>query len=269
MQHRDGDPVEKGVNALPAEAETLVARIEGLLAQAEPLLAQGEHGEEAAYALRETERRYLPDTLKAYLDVPPARRDATAREMLVEQLRLLERATAQRLANLSESAQTALSANGAFLTERFGPLDALPEAPAAANDEHAVATTLVRNVLSRIESQAGPDPQALLDRAAAALGNAFPALAQVRRGGLFGRGPVEAFALNVPRAGDILQYGIARGNFNNLETSVTRFVRNVKLRTEIVDIADWTHGLIEDLGSYVERERSARDALNRLFRENA
>ncbi|MBV8195812.1 MAG: hypothetical protein JOY80_09835 [Candidatus Dormibacteraeota bacterium] len=255
------------MNALPAEAETLVARIEALLAQAEPLLAQGEHGEEAAYALRETERRYLPDTLKAYLDVPPARRDATAREMLVEQLRLLERATAQRLANLSESAQTALSANGAFLTERFGALESLPEAPTV-SDDHAVATTLVRNVLARIESQAGPDPQALIERAAAALGNAFPALAQVRRGGLFGRGPVEAFALNVPRAGDVLQYGIARGGFNNLETSVTRYVRNVKLRTEICDIADWTQGLIEDLGAYVERERSARDALNRLFREN-
>ena len=268
MQHRDGGPVESGVNALPAEAETLVTRIEGLLGQAESLLASGEHGEEAAYALRETERRYLPDTLKAYLDVPPARRDATTREMLVEQLRLLERATAQRLANLAESAQTALSANGAFLTERFGALESLPEAPAVTG-EHAVATSLVRNVLARIESQAGPDPHALLERAATALGSAFPALAQVRRGGFLGRGPVEAFALNVPRASDVLQYALSRGSYNNIEASVTRFVRNVKLRTEICDIADWTHGLIEDLGSYVERERSARDALNRLFRENA
>ena len=101
-----------------------------MLAQAEALLARG-GSDEAAYALRETERRYLPDTLDAYLGVPPARRDATAETMLVEQLRLLERATAQRLAVLSESAEIALAANGRFLTERFGPLDTLPESAPA------------------------------------------------------------------------------------------------------------------------------------------
>src|ERR1035437_8562926 len=63
--------------------------------------------------------------------IPPARRDATAAEMLVEQLRLLERATAQRLAVLAESAETALAANGTFLTERFGALETLPEGPSA------------------------------------------------------------------------------------------------------------------------------------------
>src|ERR1700738_857925 len=89
--HRACRAVKRAVNALPAEALALQARIESMLAQAETLLAQG-GSDEAAYALRETERRYLPDTLKAYDDIPPARRDATAAEMLVEQLRLLERA---------------------------------------------------------------------------------------------------------------------------------------------------------------------------------
>src|ERR1700694_2203733 len=130
MQHREGGPVGGGVNALRPEAGALVSRIDGMLAQAEPLLAAG-GSDDAAYALRETERRYLPDTLKAYEDIPPARRDATAAEMLVAQLRLLERATAQRLAALSESAEVALAANGAFLTERFGALETLPEAPPA------------------------------------------------------------------------------------------------------------------------------------------
>ena len=111
-------------------------RIEAMLAQAETLLARG-GSDEAAYALRETERRYLPDTLDAYLSVPPARRDAAAETMLVEQLRLLERATAQRLAVLSESAEVALAANGRFLTERFGPIDALPESAPADRDTAA------------------------------------------------------------------------------------------------------------------------------------
>ena len=114
------------MNALPAEAETLVSRIEGMLAQAERLFAAG-GSDEAAFALRETERRYLPDTLKAYADIPPARRDATAAEMLVEQLRLLERATAQRLAALSESAETALAAGLLFtFTAPPAPASACP-----------------------------------------------------------------------------------------------------------------------------------------------
>jgi hypothetical protein len=255
------------VEALPAEAEALVTRIEGLLAQAEPLLAAGGQADEAAFALRETERRYLPDTLRAYLDVPPARRDATSQEMLVEQLRLLERATAQRLATLAQGAETALAANGAFLTERFGPLASLPEAPVAETDVGTVSTTLVRRTLERIEAEAGPDPQRLLERAAERLATAFPALVQIKRGGFLGRGPVEWFGLDVPRASDVLRYALGRTAYGGIEASITRFVRNVKLRTEACDIAAWTHGLIEDLGAYVERERSARDALNRLFRE--
>lgn len=255
------------MEALPGEAEALVARIEGLLAQAEGLVAGGA-ADEAAYALRETERRYLPDTLRAYLDVPPARRDDAAREMLVEQLRLLERATAQRLARLAQGAETALAANGAFLTERFGALESLPEPPADAAPL-PVSSTLVRRALAKIESEAGPDPQRLLERAAEQLGAAFPALAQVKRGGLLGRGPVEWFGLDVPRATDVLRYGLGRAVRGGIEASVTRFVRNVKLRTEVCDIAEWTQGLIEDLGAYVERERSARDALDRLFRERS
>ena len=263
MQNRDGAPRDDG--GLPAEAQGLVARIEALLGQAEPLLAQG-GSDEAAFALRETERRYLPDTLRAYLDVPPARRDAAARAMLVEQLGVLERATAQRLAALAEGAQTALAANGAFLTERFGSLESLPEAPPV-DPEHAVAATLVRTVLERIERDAGPEPQRLLDAAGAAFTSAFPALAGARRGGLLGRGPVEELWITVPRRDDQLQYALRRAPYG-IEATCTRVVRGVRLRTQACDVPEWTQGLIEDLGAYVARERSARDALSRLFKEN-
>lgn len=255
------------MNPLPQEAQTLVARIETMLAQADRLLAAG-GSDEAAYALRETERRYLPDTLKAYEEIPPARRDATAGEMLIEQLKLLERATAQRLAVLSESAETALAANGAFLTERFGPIETLPEAPVSAeplDPGKTPPTTLVRRLLERLETESGPEPLVILERAAERLGAAFPAIATVRRGGFLGRGPVEAVALDVPRRDDLLRYMLARTPYGSVEASVTRFLRGIKNRTQVVDIAEWTHGLIEDLGAYAERDRAARETLNRLF----
>jgi hypothetical protein len=255
------------VNALPAEAEALVSRIEGMLAQAEALLASG-GSDEAAYALRETERRYLPDTLKAYEDIPPARRDATAAEMLVEQLRLLERATGQRLAVLAESAETALAANGAFLAERFGPLETLPETPPVDLVDPATAppAALVRRVLEKLEAESGPDPGALIERAAVRLAAAFPAIATVRRGGFLGRGPVEEVALDVPRRDDLLRYALARTR-HGIEATVTRYLRGIKNKTLAVDVAEWTRGLIDDLGAYVERERGARETLTRLFRE--
>jgi hypothetical protein len=257
------------VNALPAEALALQARIESMLAQAETLLAQG-GSDEAAYALRETERRYLPDTIRAFEDIPPARRDATAAEMLVQQLRLLERATAQRLAVLAESAQTALAANGAFLSERFGPIDALPATPPVDFIDPATAppAVLVRRLLERLEADSGPNPTAILERAAVRLAAAFPAIATVRRGGFLGRGSVEEVALDVPRMGDVLRYALVRTPQGDVEPTVTRYLRGIKNKTLFVGIGEWTNGLIADLAAYVDRERGAREVLARLFREN-
>lgn len=255
------------MSGLPAEAEALVGRIETLLGQAEALLARG-GADEAAYALRETSKRYLPDTVSAYLDVPPARRDAAASEMLVEQLRLLERATAQRLSALAESAETALAANGAFLAERFGPVESLPEAPAALDLATAPPALLVRRAFERIDADAGGDAQALLDVAAQRLAQVFPALVSVRRGGFLGRGPVEELALDVPRGSDHLRYALARTAYG-ITATVTRYLRGIKNRTETVDVGEWTRGLIDDLGTYADRERGTREALTRLFREHA
>jgi hypothetical protein len=266
VEHRGSDPVRRGVKALPAQAEALVARIETMLAQADALVAHG-GSDEAAYALRETERRYLPDTLNAYLGVPPALRDETAGTMLVEQLRLLERATAQRLAVLAESAENALAANGRFLTERFGALETLPEtAPIAAGDAATAApAALVRRVLERLEGEAGADPIAILERAAVRLSAAFPAIATVRRAGFLGKGPVEDIALDVPRRDDLLRYALTRTR-HGVEATVTRFLRGIKNKTVAVDVAEWTRALIDDLGAYVERERGAREVLEQLFR---
>jgi hypothetical protein len=258
---------EAVVNELPAEAEMLVSRIEALLAQAEPLLDAAVGGEEAAYALRETERRYLPDTVKSFLDIPPARRDANAFSMLVDQLRLLERATAQRLAVLSDAAETAQKAHGRFLTARFGPADSLPKAPATVGGENAPTALLVRRALDRLEVQSGADAGALIARAAAQLTAAFPVLATVHRSGFLGRGDVDAVWLDVPRRDDLLRYALAHAQHAGIAATVTRFLRGIKNRTVTVELGEWTEGLIADLTAYVERERGARETLNRLFRE--
>ena len=210
VEHRGGEPVRRGVNALPAEAEALVARIEGMLAQAEALLARG-GSDEAAYALRETERRYLPDTLDAYLGVPPARRDATAATMLVEQLRLLERATAQRLAVLAESAENALAANGGFLTERFGALETLPETGPAADPPATGAADGAGPARARTaRRRAGADPS----RSSSARPYGCPRRSRRSRRcaapACSGRGPVEDVALDVPRRDDVLRYALSR-----------------------------------------------------------
>ena len=266
VEHRSGGAVRPGVNALPAQAEMLVARIETMLAQAEALIARG-GSDEAAYALRETERRYLPDTLGAYLDVPPALRDEAAATMLVEQLRLLERATAQRLSVLAESAEHALAANGRFLAERFGALDTLPETAAAADGDPASAapSALVRRVLERLEGEAGADPIVILERAAVRLAAAFPAITTVRRAGFLGRGPVEDIALDVPRRDDLMRYVLTRTK-HGIEATLSRFLRGVKNKTVAVDVGQWTRSLVDDLGAYVERERGAREVLEQLFR---
>ncbi len=248
------------MDTLPVEAEASLRRIEVLLAQAEPLLGDG--ADEAAYAIRETERRYLPETLKAYLDVPAARRDATAQSMLVAQLALLERATTQRLALLAERTERALAANGSFLTERFGPIESLPAPPEAAAEPPAA--TMVREVFSRMAAEAGSDPAALLEVAATRLAAAFPAVVSVKRTGLFGTGHVESLAIGVPRAEDALRYVLRRDRFGVI-TVFERYVRGIRLKAQVVDVSEWTAGLLEDLTAYVQHQPPARDILARLF----
>src|SRR5450631_1968985 len=115
--------------ALPEEASLAVARIEAMLDEADRLIERTGAADESAFSLKETGRRYLPDTLNAYLNVPASQRDTVADTLLVDQLRLLERATAARLAALAAAGRSDLAANGAFLAERFGPAQALPEVP--------------------------------------------------------------------------------------------------------------------------------------------
>ena len=89
----------------------------------------------------------------------------------------------------------------------------------------------------------------------------------MHRTGFLGRGDVDAVWLDVPRRDDLLRYTLARTPQGGIEASVTRFLRGIRNKTLAVHLGEWTEGLIADLAAYVERERTARETLTRLFRE--
>ncbi len=252
---------------LPPEALESLRRIEAMLAEGRLVAAASTGADEAAFALRETERRYLPDTVAAYLDMPASRRDAAAAEMVVAQLALLERATAQRLSAVTEASRSTLAANGAFLTERFGPVEALPEAPPSVNgaDAGGVGDAPPRALVSRLFAQldaAAADPGRLVTVAAERFTTLLPALTRVQRG-LFGGAP-RAVVIDVPRGDQVLRYAL-EGTRSGIATSCTKVVRGIALRTETCDVGEWLRGLFEDVSAYVERDRAAREQLTSFF----
>jgi len=254
---------------VPDEAAQRVSRIEALLDEAERLLAAGAL-DEASYSLRETRARYLPDTLRAYLDIPPslrAERDTTGRtpdELLIAQLDHLERATAQRLRELAARGTEGIAANGAFLIERFGPAAALPEAaPPAPAPATSAPLALVRTFLDGIERDAGPQPAALVAVAAERFASLVPQLLTVQRARM-GFGAVEALQLTIPSGDSALRYNLSVRR-SGIEASATKVVRGIALRTEVVDLDAWLRGLYEDLGAFVERDRHTRETLTRFL----
>ena len=253
---------------VPDEVVQRVSRIEALLDEADRMLAHAGATDEATFSLRETRARYLPDTLRAYLDIPPSlrgERDATGRtpdELLIAQLDHLERAAAQRLRELAARGTEGIAANGAFLTERFGPAASLPQA-APVDAGTAAPLALVRTFLDGIERDAGPQPASLLAVAAERFATLVPQLLTVQRGRM-GFGAVEALQLTIPAGDAALRYNLAaRGG--GIEASATKVVRGVALRTETVDLDAWLRGLYEDLGAFVERDRRTRETLTRFL----
>lgn len=123
--------VEGGLRALPAriegsvsaDAAAAVRRVCDLLLETLPRVAGSGDGEDL---VRRTATAYLPETLRAYLALPPEWAATqvlgdgrTAAQALVAQLGVLERVSREmRDAALSADA-SALLVNGAFLSQRF------------------------------------------------------------------------------------------------------------------------------------------------------
>ena len=95
------------------------------------LTPSGDHGD--LYTVRETVLRYLPETLANYVALPPAFRSAhvlrdgkTARQLLTEQIALLDARMQDIVANVASADAQALLANGEFLRMKFDSADFLP-----------------------------------------------------------------------------------------------------------------------------------------------
>ncbi|GAC1549040.1 MAG: hypothetical protein NVS3B16_22530 [Vulcanimicrobiaceae bacterium] len=247
---------------LPAAARVAVARIEALLDEARDLPGLAASSDESAFVLRETERRYLPDTLGAYLAIPRSQRDDEASALLEAQLLQLERATAKRLAAFAATQRDALAANGTFLDGRFGRADSLPPAPLAepqpARGGDAPSRTMVARFFERLAPAVAARPDAVLAAAAERFSTLLPALTTVKRG-LFGGAP-QAVSIDVPSGDAVLRYALqaTRAGF---ATTVTKVVRGIALRTEPCDFDTWIAALVEDVGTYVERDRATRERL--------
>lgn len=118
--------------ALPAD---LVARLDSIrasIAEVLPRLADNTRASDDLYLVRETVLRYLPETLANYLALPPLfrtshalREGKTARDLLAEQLQVLDVQMREVVANVARGDAEALLSNGRFLEAKFAQRDFL------------------------------------------------------------------------------------------------------------------------------------------------
>jgi hypothetical protein len=112
---------------LPADVQIKADQIRH---KAESLMQQSDRfgtGSQDLYVLQKTVAEYLPNTLDAYLALPPGYAHAavspdgkTALQALWEQLNLLDRKLDEIAFSLNRHSLDRLVANGRFLEERFG-----------------------------------------------------------------------------------------------------------------------------------------------------
>jgi hypothetical protein len=107
-----------------------------------PRLAAAGSGDDLLYTVRETVARYLPETLANYVRLPPLFRvthqledGRTARELLTEQLSVLDSKMKETVTHVARADADALLANGQFLKARFGTRDFILAEPHRARPE--------------------------------------------------------------------------------------------------------------------------------------
>ncbi len=124
--------VERAAPHLGEDMRGHLASIRASAAAVLPRLLQGVPGGDELFTVRETVLRYLPETLSNYVALPAAFRTnhplaggRTARELLREQLDLLDTRLRDIVANVAASDAQALLANGEFLRAKFHQPDFL------------------------------------------------------------------------------------------------------------------------------------------------
>lgn len=121
--------------ARPHLSDELTAHLDGVrgsVVEVLPRLVGQGTGSADLFTVRETVLRYLPESLANYVALPPAFRGAhvlkdgkTARQLLGDQLALLDAKLREIVANVASSDAQALLANGRFLEAKFRPVDFL------------------------------------------------------------------------------------------------------------------------------------------------
>lgn len=117
---------------LSAELTPHLDSVRSSVAEVLPRLLEEGTNATDLFTVRETVLRYLPETLANYVALPPAFRGGhvlkdgkTARQLLGDQLALLDDKLREIVANVAASDAQALLANGRFLESKFRQADFL------------------------------------------------------------------------------------------------------------------------------------------------
>jgi hypothetical protein len=117
---------------LSQEMNAHLVSVKASVADVLPRLIGQRNPDSNLFTVRETVLRYLPETLANYLALPPAFRNThalkegkTARQLLAEQLELLDSMMREIVTNVAGADAQALIANGSFLEMKFRQPDFL------------------------------------------------------------------------------------------------------------------------------------------------
>lgn len=126
--------VHKIRKRMPAEALAKVESIKTSIESILPILAASNLGDRNVFTIRQTVFEYLPTALENYLSLPPAfanlhpvRDGKTARQLLNEQLDLLDREMKEIVVDMSANDTQKLLAHGRFLEQKFNQADFLSD----------------------------------------------------------------------------------------------------------------------------------------------
>jgi len=115
---------------LPPRMVALLDSIRRSIQEALPRLADTRAFDDNLFTVRETIARYLPETLANYIALPPMFRvtrvlkdGKTARDLLMDQLVMLDNQMKEVVGNLARGDADALLANGEFLEAKFRERD--------------------------------------------------------------------------------------------------------------------------------------------------
>lgn len=111
---------------VPPEVLERVRRIRDVICDILPRLQEVEGGDYQVHVIRQTATDYLPELLETYVRLPPAfarlhpvRKGKTARDLLNEQLGLIEDQLQTILADIHHRDTQALLSHGEFLKQKF------------------------------------------------------------------------------------------------------------------------------------------------------